>query len=170
LLPHTAEQVMTRRVITIRKGSPVEQALRLMSENHVSGLPVVDVDGRLVGMITESDLLLRGMPEESPGAAPLSGWVAQEPDRVTEVYRKGSARLVEEAMTSKVVFFAEDSSVADIARVMTERNINRVPIVKDGKVVGIVSRGDIIRSMAALEFDGEPGDSIPPEPPRIELL
>lgn len=169
MLPHNAEQIMTRDVVTIHKGSSIEEALRLMSARNISGLPVVDVDGHLVGMITESDVLLRGQAEISPNGGPLPGLRARDPDRVTEAYRKARAVTVGDAMTKDVIAFSEDSSVADIARVMIERDINRVPVLRGRKVVGIISRRDVIRSMAALQFDAESPDYDSSQAPRIAL-
>lgn len=160
---------MTRDVATIHKGASIEQALRLMAARHVSGLPVVDVDGGLVGMISERDVLLRGQGEVAGSPATLPGVPSPEHDPVSEAYRKARAVTVEDAMTRDVVAYEEESSVADIARKLIERNINRVPIVRGRKVVGIVSRGDIIKSMAALAFDPWPADYNPAEAPRIAL-
>jgi len=166
--PHTADQIMTRNVITVKKGASVEEAMRLMARHNISGLPVVDVDGRLVGIISEKDLLLRGMPAPSSGPAPLPG-TEKLPDPVAEAAARASAVTVGEAMTRKVISFTEKSSVADIARAMVEHNINRVPIVRDGRVVGIISRGDVIRSMAALDFDEK--DTLAEEDrPRLTLI
>lgn len=146
---------MTRRVVVVRKGASVEEALRLMAHGHVSGLPVVDVAGKVIGMITESDVLLRGQhPVESDDVG-LPGVEAPGDDRVTAAYRKGRATRVEDAMSSRVIAFGPQSSVSDIARVMIERGINRVPIIDGERLVGIISRGDIIRSMAAMPVDAD---------------
>ncbi|MGQ9807742.1 MAG: CBS domain-containing protein [Armatimonadota bacterium] len=166
--PHTADQIMTRNVITVKKGASVEEAMRLMAKHNISGLPVVDVDDKLVGIISEKDLLLRGMPVPSSGPAPLP-FTEKLPDPVAEAAARASAVTVGEAMTRKVISFTEKSSVADIARAMVEHNINRVPIVRDGKVVGIISRGDVIRSMAALDFD-EDDTPESQDRPRLTLL
>lgn len=150
MLGSSAKDIMTRNVITARKGSSIEEALRLMAEYHVSGLPVVDADGSLEGIITESDLLLRDQSQVSlPSNKPLQGhWPIADED-VEEKYRRGRAVLVEDAMTAKVITFTEGSAVADIARIMIEHRINRVPILRDRKLVGIVSRSDIVKALAA---------------------
>jgi CBS domain-containing protein len=139
---------MTVDVVTIKRGTSIDEALRVMAERHVSGLPVVDLDGCLEGILTESDLLLKGQARMSKPVRSLAGdW--QVPDTVVdEAYRKARAETVEDAMTTKVITFSEDSAVTDIARVMIEKQINRVPILRDCKVVGIVSRRDIVRAMA----------------------
>lgn len=155
MLSHTAEQIMTRNVISIRKGATVEQAIKLMSRHHLSGLPVVDVDGRLEGVISERDLLLRGQGQVEADYTPLAFASVAGEDRISEFYRKANSTLVEEAMSSTIVAFQPESLVSDIARVMVEKNVNRVPIVSAGRLVGIISRQDIIRSMALLPFGAD---------------
>lgn len=148
MLSISAKDIMTRDVITIRKGASIEEALRMMAENDVSGLPVVDADGNLEGMITETDMLLKGQaPVERPKMAFYGPWILPE-DVVAEMYKKSRGTSVEDSMTKKVIAFSEDSAVTDIARKMIEHNINRVPILRDRKVIGIVSRRDIVHAMA----------------------
>lgn len=148
MLSLKAKDIMTREVITIRKGSSVEEALKIMACNGVSGLPVVDSDGLLVGIITESDLLLKGQVAPSDKRASRNSLFAPHADGIAEAYRRAQSTLVEEAMTRKVLTFMEDSLVADIAREMIEHAVNRIPIIRDGRVVGIVSRRDVIMSLA----------------------
>lgn len=162
MLSLTAKDIMTRDPITIRKGATVEEALRLMAEHRVSGLPVTDVAGCLEGIITESDLLLKGQAVPPRYRSKVSGVFAPKPDGLEEAHRKAQANTVEEAMTRRVLVFSEDSLVVDIARALMEQAVNRVPIVRDCKVVGIVSRMDIVRAMAkaanGYDYDSE-GDT-----------
>lgn len=148
MLSLCARDIMTRDVVTARKGTSIEEAMRIMAKNQVSGLPVVDTEGGLVGIITESDVLLKGLhsPSELRGNPP--GIYAPQPDGVDEAYRRAQSECVEEAMTRRVIAYMEDSLVVDIARAMVEHAINRVPIVDGRRVVGIVSRRDVIRAMA----------------------
>jgi CBS domain-containing protein len=150
MLGLSARDIMTREVITVRKGASIEQALMLMADNNVSGLIVVDQDGLLEGIITEKDVLLKGQaPVEKPKLGLYGPWML--PDEViAEMYRRARSTTVEEAMTRQVVAYSEDSAVTDIARAMMEHNINRVPIIADRKVIGIVSRGDIVRAMSCM--------------------
>jgi CBS domain-containing protein len=158
MLTQCAKDIMTRDVLTIKRGASIDEALRLMSESHVSGLPVVDLDGCVEGIITESDVLLKGQAQ-IPSPLPVTSVEGFDTeDVVDEMYRRARAETVADAMTTKVVTFTEGSAVTDIARVMIEKQINRVPILRDCKVVGIVSRKDIVRAMA-LAVTG-------PRPPR----
>ena len=148
MLSLKARDIMTRDVFSIKKGASVEQAVKLMAEKHVSGLPVVDVDNRVVGIITENDVLLKDQVRVPHPRMAIYGGYAVPDELVAEAYRKARGALVEDAMTKKVLAFDEESTVSDIARVMVENGVNRVPIAKEGKLVGIVSRADIVRAMA----------------------
>ncbi|MEN6358399.1 MAG: CBS domain-containing protein [Armatimonadota bacterium] len=167
MLNLTAKDIMTRDVITVRKGSSIEEALRLMACNNISGLPVVDSDGHLQGIITESDLLLKGQISLPDAVAYKNSLFAPHPDGVEEAYRRSQAKLVEDAMTRKVLTFMEDSIVSDIAREMIEHAVNRVPILRERKVVGIVSRKDIIQALAK-ESNGF--DACPGKPRKGQLI
>jgi len=158
MLGFSAKDIMERNVITIRKGASIEEALQLMAENNISGMPVVDIDGNIVGMISETDVLLKGQSNPPARRRALYGLWIMPDELVDEIYRRSHAALVEEAMTTKVITFTEESAVTDIARVMIEHNINRVPIVRDGKIVGIISRSDIVRAMARLINGPMPAD------------
>lgn len=160
---------MSRPVITVRKGTSVEEAVRLMADYHISGLPVVDVDDRVVGIVSEKDLLLRGMAPESLGHSPLPFTERTGGDPLADTERRSRSTTVGEAMSTRVVAFEENSSVADIARAMVKHNINRVPVLREGKVVGIISRGDVIRSMAAMQFEEDDTADVDLSRPRLTL-
>ena len=155
MLSLTAKDIMTRDVITVRKGSSINEALRLMACNNVSGLPVVDSDNHLVGILTESDVLLKGQYSPPSMTNIPVGIFAPQIEGVDEAYRRAQSTLVEEAMTNKVLAYMEDSLVVDIARAMIEHAINRVPIVRDNQVVGIVSRLDVVKALAEAVTNGE---------------
>lgn len=148
MLSLTAKDIMTREVVTIRKGSSIDEALRKMADHSVSGLPVVDVEDKLVGIITESDVLLMGQGMAPGEPVGLNAIFRPHAEGLEEAYRRARAQLVEEAMTRKVLVFSEDSLVVDIARAMMEHAVNRVPILRDREVVGIVSRRDVVKALA----------------------
>ncbi len=150
MLAIAAKDIMTREVVTVRKGTSVDEVLRIMACSGISGLPVVDVDGNLEGIITESDILLKGQlaPSAEDNYKIPIGFYSTDPEGMGEAYRKAQAQVVEEAMTRRVLTFAEDSLVVDIARAMVENAINRVPVVDGRKVVGIISRKDVVRALA----------------------
>lgn len=148
MLSLCAKDIMTRDVVSVKPGTSIEETLKVMAENSVSGLPVIDSEGCLVGIITETDVLLKGLHAPSEMRTNPNGIFMPNPDKIDEAYLRAQSSLVEEAMTRKVRVFMEDSLVVDIARAMIEYAINRVPIVRGCKVVGIVSRRDVIKAMS----------------------
>jgi CBS domain-containing protein len=116
-----ASDIMTRKVCTIQPGATAQEVAQLLDQHRISGAPVVDAQGRLIGMITEADI-------------------------ISKVNREGLR--VADIMTHELIVVAEDTPVGEIAQLLTERKIKRVPVVKDGKLVGIVSRADIVHAVA----------------------
>jgi CBS domain-containing protein len=150
-----AADVMTRRVVTIAADAPIAEAVGLMLQNRISGLPVVDAAGKLVGIVTEGDFLRRteiGTEMRRPR------WVEflLGPGRLAGDYVRTHARRVEEVMTSDVASIADDTPVDEIVRLMERRHVKRVPVVRDGEVVGIVSRANLLRALAALVVEAPP--------------
>ena len=153
-----ARDLMTKRVVTVSPGNSVRHAAQIMRDNAASGLPVVDDNGKLVGIITEGDLLRRaefGLKSDSePGLA------ASEQQPAITSYRKSHGWSVADAMTSEVISVDETVTSKHIARLMRQHGIKRVPVVKDGKVIGIVSRADLLGVIIMAEPDCiAPGDA-----------
>jgi CBS domain-containing protein len=145
-----AREIMTKDVVTVKIDTTVPEVARLMATKGISGVPVLDDTDCLVGMVTENDLLLRhGHPKSPPRLALFGLWVV--PDEAVETAYKSArpAAVAEDVMTRHVVTFAEDDDVDDIAEAMVRKDINRVPIMRDCKLVGIVSRADILKAIAA---------------------
>lgn len=137
-----ARDVMTAPVITVRPQTSVGEVARLMLEHRISGLPVVDENGTLVGIVTESDLL-----RKASGPSPLQrlAWLKQEQAEELEQHlRRYEGKVAADMMTREVVTAEDDSPLRELARLMAARRINRVPIVRRGQVVGIVTRHDIL--------------------------
>lgn len=145
-----ARDVMTKDVITVKTDTPVTEIAKLMATNGISGVPVLDDEGCLVGMVTENDLLLKLAKSKSHPRLALFGlWVVPD-DVVENAYKDARNKAVAaDVMTRNVVTFSEDDSIEEIAAEMVKRGINRVPIMRDCKLVGIVSREDILRAIAA---------------------
>ncbi len=142
-----AAEIMSRKVVAISPDAPLAQAVRLMIESRVSGIPVVDAEGRAVGMLTEGDLLRR-IETGTEGAAP--GWFATlvMPGRLAGEYIQTHSRRVDEVMTSDVVTVGEDASLEEVVVLMRRHRIKRLPVLRGGKLVGIVSRADLVRVLA----------------------
>jgi CBS domain-containing protein len=140
-----AREIMSRPAITIRPETPIRDIVNLMLRFGISGLPVVDAQGRLLGIVTEADVIHKeAEPSPSPPAIPWHGrslWLERRVDR----YRKAMGTTARDLMTENVVTAGEETSVRDLAHLMLSRGVNRVPIVTEGRVVGIVTRADILK-------------------------
>ena len=137
----TAREIMSAPVLTVRPDTPIREIAGLMLRSEVTGLPVVDDEMRVLGIVTEDDLLRReGAPLAprsviSPRVRPL--WL----ERVLEQYQAAEAATAQQLMTAYVETAAEDTPARDLARLMLSRKINRVLILRDGRLVGIVDTG-----------------------------
>jgi CBS domain-containing protein len=141
---------MTTGVVTVKKDDTVMEVARMLVEHKVSGLPVVDEEGRIVGMVSEGDLIYQDKKLHTPAFLEILGGVIylENPNRMATEFKKMTATKVAEIMTSKVHTVKEDTSVEEVATIMVERQINRVPVVDAaGKLMGIVSRQDLVKAM-----------------------
>jgi CBS domain-containing protein len=146
-----ARDLMQPRVVSIAPGASVIDAAKLMLDCHVTGLPVTDDEGHLVGIITEGDLLRR---VEIGTAGVLQRPIDAE---VLRQFRKAHGRSVAEVMSDRVASVLGNTPLAEIARLMQLMNYKRVPVTDHGKVVGVIARADILRALvAAAESDSEP--------------
>jgi CBS domain-containing protein len=146
-----AADVMSRTVIGISQDAPLSQAVRLMIDNHISGLPVLDADGHAVGIVTEGDLLQR---VETGTAGKGGGWLSAifTPGRLAGEYVQTHGRRISDVMTLDPITIDEGTPLADVSELMRTRRIKRLPVTRDGKVVGIVSRADLVHALAK-DFD-----------------
>jgi CBS domain-containing protein len=127
----------------------VEELARLFVKTGVSAMPVVDDEGMLQGIVTETDLVAQDKPLHIPTVVSLFDWVVylESEDRFAEQVKKMTARQVREICTTDVATCSPDEPVSKIVGLMLEKGIHIVPVVEDGKLLGIVARLDIIRSM-----------------------
>jgi CBS domain-containing protein len=163
-----AMDVMVHDVVTVKPDDDVAHAIKLLAEHDVSALPVVDDDGTVVGILSEADLVHRseiGTEKHHPR------WVeALTPaSTLAEEFAKSHGRRVSEIMSTSVVSAAEETPLGEIATLLEKHRIKRVPILRDGKLVGIVSRSNLIQALAASQpqaGEGSPSDRAI----RLELL
>jgi CBS domain-containing protein len=141
----TIDNVMTRDVITVGPATPIHKAAQLMVEHGVSGLPVVDDDGRLVGIISEGDLILR---QKRRGERPWWRRFFEDGEQLAREYQGAMGTTVGEVMTSPVVSISPVWGIETAATILQNRRIRRLPVVLDGHLVGIVSRADLIKALA----------------------
>ncbi len=143
------KDVMTRDVVSVGANEPVVKAARLMLQNRISGLPVVDAEGELVGIVTEGDFLRRG---ELGTQRRRPKWLEfiVGPGRLAEEYVHTSGRKVEEIMTPDPATVAEDETLEDVVEIMERRHIKRLPVMRSGRMVGIVSRANLMHALASI--------------------
>jgi CBS domain-containing protein len=146
--------VMTRKVISIAAGQTVLEAVRTMLQNRISGLPVVDAQGSLVGMVTEGDFLRRG---EIGTERRRPKWFEflLGPGRLANEYVHASGRKVEDVMTGDAVTVTEDDSLETVVEPMERRRIKRLPVLRNGKMVGVVSRANLMHALVSLARDAQ---------------
>ena len=152
-----AMDVMVRNVVTVHPDALVSDAVKLLVDNDVSALPVVDDGDHLVGIISEADLMHR---IEIGTERHRRHWVESllGANTLAEEFAKSHGRKVDEMMTSEVVSVTEDTPLSDIAALFERERIKRVPVVRDGRLVGIVSRANLIQALASVIGRTDPGN------------
>ena len=145
----TAKDIMTEEVITIDPGTSVEEAAELMSQYNVSGLPVLE-NGKLVGIVTEKDLIIKDKKLHFPEYINLIGGIIylESYKKFQEEFKKYIAVKVNDLMTKHVETINPDTPVSEIAELMSREEVNRLPVLDGDELVGIVTRGDLIKNMS----------------------
>lgn len=139
-----AKDIMTADVVTVSDEASIADAVQLMLTKRISGIPAVGKSSRLVGIITEGDLMRRAELQLSLRAKP--GFPAE---KVSKTYTKAHSNKVKDVMTRDVITVDEDEAPERIAAILEEHGIKRVPVVENGRIKGIVSRANLLRALAA---------------------
>ena len=144
-----AADIMSSRVISVTPTAPVRTAIRVMLLNRVSGLPVIDEAGQLAGIVSEGDFLRRG---EIGTERRRPDWLEFliGPGRLADEYVHTHGRRVADVMTSDVVTVGPESPLADIADLMERKRIKQLPVVEKGRVIGMVTRNNLLQGIVAL--------------------
>jgi len=147
---------MSTPAISVTENHTLQEVLELMAENNFSGLPIVDSDNKVIGIISNTDIIRYSQQSSVIPLSNLSGWISPYAN-ITDLasVRKGFEMLNKtktgQIMTKKVYTVSPDTDATEIAQLMNQRKINRVPVVdSDGKLVGIVTRGNMVQCMAKL--------------------
>jgi CBS domain-containing protein len=142
-----AQDVMTHCLVSIAPEAPIRDAIARMISHQVSGIPVVDAEGSLVGMVTEGDFLRRA---ETHTEAPRRRWLELllGSGAAADEYARSHGRTVREVMSTKVIAVGRDAPLNEVVGLMEEHGIKRIPVVDDRRVVGIVSRADLMLALA----------------------
>lgn len=150
--PEKVKDAMTRQVITIRTETSIRDIARLMTENHIRSLPVVDEQNQLVGLVTESDLFLKekGMPFSAVKIPSLfERWA--DSTQLLDIYENAAHHTAADVMTEPVITISPEDTLEHAAWVMFHNDLRVLPVIQDKKVVGILSRKDFIRMLARAE-------------------
>src|SRR6516162_7632932 len=141
-----AKDVMTENVISVSEDSPIHEVVGLLLKYRISGVPVVDGGRKVVGMISEGDLLRPEAASRAPTQRPW--WLQAVSAGQTVSYEKAHGRTAGAVMTRNVITVDEDTSVNEIAGLLEQHHIKRVPVLRDGRLVGIVSRANLLHGLA----------------------
>jgi CBS domain-containing protein len=141
--------VMTRRVVSVTPEATIRHAIRLMLDNHISGLPVIDDRAKLVGIVSEGDFLRRS---EIGTERRRSRWLGAllGPGEPANDYVHSHGLKVKEVMTRKPITVQEDTPLDEVVHLMESRSVKRLPVIRGEKVVGVVSRANLMRALASM--------------------
>jgi CBS domain-containing protein len=151
-MPKTVADVMTRDPIVVSPQTPIKEAIQLLVEKRISGLPVVDNTGKLVGVISETDLMWQETGVSPPAHIMILDSVIylENPAKYERELHKALGQTVGEVMTPEAVTITPEKPLREAAAIMHDRSVRRLPVLDStGAVIGILTRGDIVRAMAA---------------------
>lgn len=154
-----ANDIMTVNVATVTPDTDIKEIAKLLGDRHISGVPVVDADGHVVGIVSEGDLVRRA--DRSAFKGPRSWWLAfvASPEKQAREYIKDHGTHASEIMTREVISVPEDTPLHDIVVLLEKHRIKRVPVTRNGKLSGIVSRANLLQGFAAMSESAEAGGS-----------
>ncbi len=145
-----AKDIMTKNVITVTPDSSVEKLSSLLVKNEISGVPVVDDSGALYGIVTDNDLIDRNKRLHIPTVVSFldAAIYLESSKKFEQDVKRLTATRVGDICTRKVVTITEETSIVDIATIMSEKKIHLLPVVKAGKVTGIIGKRDVVQAVA----------------------
>ena len=144
------QDIMTKKVLTVRPETSVREVAEILVSHKISGVPVVEEDGSLVGIVSEGDLMSKEILPEPPAEFCILGAVIYYNNlrEFKDAFSRMAANTAEALMTKKVVTVKAEDDVSDVARIMRDKHIKRVPVLDDeGHLIGIVSRQDIVKML-----------------------
>lgn len=142
-----AKDIMVKEVITVHKNDTIAEIAKVLVDHSISGVPVVDDDGALVGIVSEGDLLHKETVPRIPNYVSVLDAIIyyNGVEQYNTDFRKLMAEQADSIMTEKVVSISEEMEVDEIAKLMLQHGIKRIPVVKNNKIIGIISRRDLIK-------------------------
>ena len=144
-----AKDIMTKNVITVEPETPIKELAALLTRHRINGVPVVDKKKKLIGIVTEADLVDQNKQLHLPTIVTLLDgfFFLESPDKIKKQLKKMAGTKVADIYTEKVVTVEEDDPLDKIATIMADKRINTLPVLKDGDLVGIIGRGDVVRTL-----------------------
>lgn len=137
------DEVMTKKVVAVKKYDDIQEAARLLTENRISGLPVVDAENSVLGVVTEADILSMTGIKDGHNFRDILRHILGEP-----LPERKSGHLVGDIMTSPAITTRPDADIKEVAKILDEKRIKRLPVVdRKNKLVGVISRADIVRAI-----------------------
>ena len=148
----TAKDIMTTKVITVRKDTSVKELAEILWKNKISGAPVTDENGKVVSVVTESDLIDQSKKVHIPTMISiLDSVIFLESSKKTEKdIKKMAGNTVQDICATELTSVTEETGLDEIATIMSENKLHTLPVIKDGQLVGVIGKSDIIRSIADL--------------------
>ena len=141
----TIRDAMTRSVVSVHRSTPLREVAQTLIDNGISGVPVVDVDGAVLGVVSEADLLVKEQGADAIHHRPLARFIGESAESRAQLVKLGATSAAG-AMTAPAITITSNRSLREAAATMTGRNVNRLPVVDDGRLVGIISRADLVRA------------------------
>ncbi len=141
------KDIMTKEVVTVREEDTVEKCANLLIIHGLSGLPVIDENGKIKGIVTEGDLIRRASRIKGPAALEVLGGIfyLESPTKFVDDLKKSMGNLAKDIMSKEVITVSPEKTIEDAATILVQRKIKRLPVVdKEGNLIGIVSRKDIM--------------------------
>jgi CBS domain-containing protein len=146
----TAKDIMTRDVITVQPDTALTELSSILVKNRISGVPVVDKSGALFGIVTENDLISQNKRLHIPTVVSFldAAIYLESSKKFEQEVKRMTATTVEDICSRKVITINEDTTVLDIATIMSEKKVHVLPVIKNGKLAGIVGKHDIVKAVA----------------------
>ena len=144
-----ASDIMTTEVITVKKETPLKELAEILYKNRINGVPVVDDEGLLIGIICESDLVRKDKKLHIPTVVALFDAVfyLESSKNIEKEIKRINATTVEELFTKKVVTVDEKTPIDEIATIMTQKKVYTIPVMDGNRMVGVIGKGDVIRTL-----------------------
>ena len=146
----TVNDIMTREVVTVNQDLAVEKLAEVLWENRISGAPVVDSDGNVVAVVTESDLIDQAKKVHIPTMISIldSVIMLEKADKIEKEIRKMTGTTVKEICSSELVTVSPETTIEEVATIMAEKGVHTLPVMADDKLVGVIGKADVIRTLA----------------------